>query len=512
MLRSATQWLDVTHKTISHCEHLLRPLRRGRDSVEVIRSCIERLDAVSNNLCSIVDVSEASLRLPFNDNRKRGALQARKIGLEYMCELNADRTLYKALVECLELHSESPFLDEEGLRVGRSLKQNFERAGLGLSGEQLSRLRKSQREVLVLEPKIRAAPQFNLELIYELTRARSAIARLLGAKSYAELILHDTYFKSTGEIHLFLSKLESSDSTTVAKSPDLRQKSTYDHLEDLRELCAKLFSLKFTLREGQFLGLSGLVLKFTCFERDYGQIIIAGAPSNPCHYTIRTWRLRPSDNVPFKISGACQTPISLLTLPWRHSWDAILSHEQARTLYHEFGHAMHAIMGKTGYHHLSGTRCPIDYAEVPSSLFELLFIGHGGNQISSLDGVANETEHKQQILLAKFDLFLHGEKSLQWSDFGKFQRDLRAFEDQWDAQRHLQRLQTCTHLLHYGGSYYTYLLGQRIATAAYSKYFGPFALSDSKQLVEHGLATGGTKSTREIVTLLELDEEHIVPS
>lgn len=511
MLRGSIQWLDVTHKTISHCERLLGPLRKCQDNVEVIQSCIERLDVVSNNLCSIVDISEASLRLPLTDSRRGGALQARKLGLEYMRELNVDRTLYKALVECLEVHSRSPFLDEEGLRVGHSLKQHFERTGLGLSDDKLARLHKLQREVLVLESKISATPQFHLELICKLSQARSAIAKLLGAESYAELILHDAYFKSTDEIHRFLSKLASSDGMARAQGRDPPPKSTYDHLEDLRILCAKLFSLKFTLREGRFLGLPSLVLTFTCLEQEYGRVIIAGAPSNPCHYTIRTWRSRPSDNIPFKTRGTSQTPISLLTLPWGHSWDTILSHEQARSLYHEFGHAMHAILGKTAYHHLSGTRCPIDYAEAPSSLFELLFIGCEEDQASPLNSFASETERRQQILLAKLDLFLHGKQSAHWNDFGKFERDLRAFEDQYDPQRHLQGLRACPHLIHYGGSYYTYLLGQRIAAVVYSKYFGPFALSNSRQFAEHGLATGGTKSAREIITLLGLDEKHIVP-
>ena len=43
---------------------------------------------------------------------------------------------------------------------------------------------------------------------------------------------------------------------------------------------------------------------------------------------------------------------------------------EVKTLFHEFGHAIHSVFSSSKYHYLSGTRGEIDFIEVPSTLFE----------------------------------------------------------------------------------------------------------------------------------------------
>jgi peptidyl-dipeptidase Dcp len=49
---------------------------------------------------------------------------------------------------------------------------------------------------------------------------------------------------------------------------------------------------------------------------------------------------------------------------------ALLSFEDARTLFHEFGHALHGLLSNVTYPLLAGTSVPSDFVELPSQLYE----------------------------------------------------------------------------------------------------------------------------------------------
>lgn len=49
---------------------------------------------------------------------------------------------------------------------------------------------------------------------------------------------------------------------------------------------------------------------------------------------------------------------------------ALLTFDDARTLFHEFGHALHQLLSDVTYPSVSGTSVPLDFVELPSQLFE----------------------------------------------------------------------------------------------------------------------------------------------
>ena len=49
---------------------------------------------------------------------------------------------------------------------------------------------------------------------------------------------------------------------------------------------------------------------------------------------------------------------------------ALISFEEATTLFHEFGHALHGLLSKCTYQYTSGTSTPRDFVELPSQIME----------------------------------------------------------------------------------------------------------------------------------------------
>jgi len=70
-----------------------------------------------------------------------------------------------------------------------------------------------------------------------------------------------------------------------------------------------------------------------------------------------------------KLEGAV-TPLIVNTCNFVKTAPALLSFDDARTLFHEFGHALHGLLSKVKYPRLSGTNVARDFVELPSQLYE----------------------------------------------------------------------------------------------------------------------------------------------
>ena len=65
-----------------------------------------------------------------------------------------------------------------------------------------------------------------------------------------------------------------------------------------------------------------------------------------------------------------QTPIVINVCNFAKSDPALLSYDDARTLFHEFGHALHQMLSDVTYDSVSGTSVARDFVELPSQLYE----------------------------------------------------------------------------------------------------------------------------------------------
>ena len=65
-----------------------------------------------------------------------------------------------------------------------------------------------------------------------------------------------------------------------------------------------------------------------------------------------------------------QGPVVINVCNFAKGTPALLSYDDARTLFHEFGHALHHLLSDVHYESLSGTSVARDFVELPSQLYE----------------------------------------------------------------------------------------------------------------------------------------------
>lgn len=101
------------------------------------------------------------------------------------------------------------------------------------------------------------------------------------------------------------------------------------------------------------------------FSRDYK---FSGAS----HFTIRCGISNESEENNKVLLSDSQLPIVGLLFNFGRDKNnqLFLTPNQLETLYHEWGHALHSLLSRTKFQHLSGTRGSTDFVEVPSHLFE----------------------------------------------------------------------------------------------------------------------------------------------
>ena len=65
-----------------------------------------------------------------------------------------------------------------------------------------------------------------------------------------------------------------------------------------------------------------------------------------------------------------QAPVVINVCNFAKGDPALLSFDDARTLFHEFGHALHQLLSNVTYDSMSGTSVARDFVELPSQLYE----------------------------------------------------------------------------------------------------------------------------------------------
>ena len=213
--------------------------------------------------------------------------------------------------------------------------------------------------------------------------------------------------------------------------------------------------------------------------------------ASDCQFTIQGGRKRRD--------GSYQVPISTLSLSFQ-SDPPLLSQHALENLFHEMGHALHSILGRSPYQNTSGTRCSTDFAEIPSNLMEL-FLKDGRiiSSITDTTGSLNFSSNlfpafktQEQILYSVMDQVFHGPHPLGSSTNEIFSR----LHDRYSVIPHTTGTAwylRFTHLYSYAGKYYSYLWSRSVANLIWKKCFhsNPLSRSSGKKYEEAMLMHGG---------------------
>lgn len=193
--------------------------------------------------------------------------------------------------------------------------------------------------------------------------------------------------------------------------------------------------------------------------------------------------------------------------------DIRLTISENECLWHEAGHCIHSILSRTRYQHLSGTRVPTDFVEVPSHLFENFvwdprIISRFARHHSTGDPMPTRlvralcasrkgfmaTDIEMQLLFSAMDLRFHGSDppmGQTTSTFEALQKELTSYQ----PDRGVPIPATFHHFVGYGAGYYSYIFARVISAQLSSHLFSSDPLSREGGLkIRNGiLAYGGAR-------------------
>ncbi|RKF61195.1 Mitochondrial intermediate peptidase [Golovinomyces cichoracearum] len=180
----------------------------------------------------------------------------------------------------------------------------------------------------------------------------------------------------------------------------------------------------------------------------------------------------------------------------------LLSFSQLTTLFHEMGHAIHSALGRTTFQNVSGTRCPTDFAELPSVLMEHfaadpqvigLFAEHyeTGEKLNyamveeklQINSKFEGLDTENQITLAMLDQAYHSSLPLDSNfDSSKVYLDIQKKNGALPPDPEGTSWQGFFgHLFGYGSMYYSYLFDRVLAKRVWTNVFNNGEASISRE-------------------------------
>ena len=249
----------------------------------------------------------------------------------------------------------------------------------------------------------------NRQIVAEAVALRGEYARLMGFPSFAEFSLQDTMAKTPGRVDELLRAVWEKAVVRAGEERDAltaEAVSSGDNSEimpwDWRYYSERVRKAKYDFDESKlqpYLELDQMIrAAFDTASRLFGLKFQERKDLPRYHPEVRVWEVLDKKGAhvgifmgdyfarPTKRSGAWmsafraqhklgkgQSPIIVNVLNFAKGGEgepALLSFDDARTLFHEFGHGLHGLLSNVTYPSISGTSVSRDFVELPSQLYE----------------------------------------------------------------------------------------------------------------------------------------------
>lgn len=397
----------------------------------------------------------------------------------------------------------------------------------------------------------------NRAVIAEILRLRDERARLLGFDSFAAYKLDDTMAKTPAAVRELLDRVWAPALAAAAvERDDLQSLAEREGANfklaaaDWRYYAERLRKERYDLDQAElrpYFSLDRMIAAaFHVAERLFGLRFVEVYGLDLYHPSVRAFDVRDANGEHValflgdyfarssKRGGAWMSefrtqekldanvrPIVVNVLNFSKAPDGeptLLSLDDARTLFHEFGHALHGMLSQVTYPTIAGTSVARDFVELPSQLYEhwLLepeilrdFARHAttGEPMPEeiLERVARSRHFNQGFASVEFcasayvDLDLHESGAAADFDAGVFERDSLAKISMPAEIVMRHRTPHFTHIFAgdgYSAGYYSYLWAETLdadAFEAFAETGDSFSPQVARKLRDHIYAAGGRR-------------------
>jgi peptidyl-dipeptidase Dcp len=404
----------------------------------------------------------------------------------------------------------------------------------------------------------------NKAIIAEMVKLRSERARLLGYDTFADYRLDDAMAKTPEAVRTLLDRVWAPARRRALADRDAMQELVQAEGKnfalapwDWRYYAEKLRKLRCDVDETTikpYFQLDRMIeAAFYTANRLFGLTFERREGIPVWHEDVRVWEVRDAARRhrglffgdyfmrASKHSGAWMTslreqeklsgdirPLVINVMNFSKAGEGeptLLSFDDARTLFHEFGHALHGLVSDVTYPMISGTNVLTDWVELPSQLYEhwlerpeilSRFAVHCETGEAIPDDLlerllAARTFNQghatvEYVASALVDLDIHSQRSVDGFDVSAFEK---AALEKIGMPAEIVMRHRPTHFGHvfsgggYASAYYSYMWSEVLdadAFAAFEETGDIFDGGTAKKLHDHVYAAGGTRDPIELYT------------